>query len=94
MKIGRIIKDLRKEIGLSQGELAKSCGITQTALSQIENDLKYPHGKNLEKICSALCVPAQVVVFYSLTEGDVPAGKKKIFNTLMPHIKNLIKELL
>ena len=33
-----IIKDKRKEIGLSQEELAKRCGVTRQTINAIENN--------------------------------------------------------
>ncbi|WP_373262779.1 helix-turn-helix domain-containing protein, partial [Bacteroides thetaiotaomicron] len=42
MNIGKIIKETRKSKGLKQQSFAKMCGITQTYLSQIENNVKDP----------------------------------------------------
>ena len=51
MNIGKVIKELRKERGFSQIELANICNLTQTSLSQIETGAKRPTSKNLKKIC-------------------------------------------
>lgn len=37
-KLGVMIKELRKENGLTQDQLAKKCGTTKTYISRIEND--------------------------------------------------------
>lgn len=37
-KLGVMIKELRKENGLTQEQLAKKCGTTKTYISRIEND--------------------------------------------------------
>ena len=37
-KLGVILKELRKEKGLTQEQLAKKCGTTKTYISRIEND--------------------------------------------------------
>jgi XRE family transcriptional regulator, regulator of sulfur utilization len=40
--IGEVIKNRRKALALTQGELAERVGITQTYLSLIENGSKVP----------------------------------------------------
>src|ERR1035437_10201177 len=37
-KLGAMLHDLRKEQGLTQGELAEKCGTTKTYISRIENN--------------------------------------------------------
>ena len=37
-KLGVMIKELRKENGLTQDQLAKKCGTTKTYISRVEND--------------------------------------------------------
>jgi len=37
-KLGVMLKELRKEKGLTQEQLAKKCGTTKTYISRIEND--------------------------------------------------------
>ncbi|MBK7964237.1 MAG: helix-turn-helix transcriptional regulator [Bacteroidetes bacterium] len=37
-KLGVMLQDLRKEIGLTQEQLAQKCGTTKTYISRIEND--------------------------------------------------------
>lgn len=54
MKIGDKIRDLRKEQGLSQVELASRAGIASAFLGQLERNLKSPTVKTLLKIAGAL----------------------------------------
>ncbi len=37
-KLGVMLQELRKEQGLTQGELAEKCGTTKTYISRIENN--------------------------------------------------------
>ena len=37
-KLGAMIQELRKEQGMTQGQLAKKCGTTKTYISRIENN--------------------------------------------------------
>jgi len=37
-KLGAMLQDLRKELGLTQEQLAEKCGTTKTYISRIENN--------------------------------------------------------
>ena len=52
--IGNRIRFFRKERGLTQEQLALSCGITTTYLGLLERNLKNPTIKILEQICCSL----------------------------------------
>ncbi len=93
MKIGKTIKDLRKSKALSQSELSGKAGITQTALSQIEGDKKFPSQSTLEALSAALGVTNAAIYVMSATVDDVPAENKETFNKLYPSIKNMLEEL-
>ena len=57
MNLGTIIKNSRKQKGQTQLEFATSCGITQTYLSQIENNNKEPNLATLKEISNKLEIP-------------------------------------
>ncbi|MCC6726485.1 MAG: helix-turn-helix transcriptional regulator [Saprospiraceae bacterium] len=92
MNVGATIISLRKKNGLSQIELAKACELSQTYLSQIENNRREPQISSLKKISDALGVPLPMLFFMSAEEEDVPVGKRQFFNSLMPAIKAMISE--
>lgn len=52
--IGQRIKDLRLQRRLSQKALAKSVGVSSTAISQWEREENEPRGKHLSKLSKAL----------------------------------------
>jgi transcriptional regulator with XRE-family HTH domain len=57
LPVGENIKELRKDRGLSQGDLAKRVGMSQASLSEIESGrTKFPSSNNLLKIASVLGV--------------------------------------
>lgn len=56
MRVGDRIKGLRKNIGISQKELANRANISQAALHYIENGANSPTVKTLNKIAGALGV--------------------------------------
>lgn len=63
IKIGKRIKDLRKQANLSQVELAFRCNFEPSNLNRIEAGRTYPSIKTLCKISNGLGVP-----FHSLTD--------------------------
>ncbi len=90
MDIGNAIKTLRKNKGLSQKQLAGMCDISVNALCQIENDQTFPHKSTIKRICDALGVPASYLLFFSITDEDVPDAKRDIFNSLNPAIRSVL----
>ncbi len=54
MSIGKIIKKRRQEIGMRANELARQIGVSQSFLSNIENDIKIPRFLLLHKIAHVL----------------------------------------
>jgi len=93
MDLGSTIKNLRKQRKQTQQEFATRCGITQTYLSQIENNLKDPNIGILEEISSQLKVPLPLLFFISMTDSDIPEAKRKDFLTIAPALKSFINEL-
>ena len=87
MDLGNAIKSLRKEMKISRKELAARCRISVTALYNIENNLSFPSKDTLHGICSALGIPVSYLMFYSLTEEDVPEDKREFFKVIVEPVK-------
>lgn len=92
MTIGNAIKELRKKQGLSQEELAKAAGITQTALSQIENGAR-PAEQTFSNLSKALKVPEVMIHLLTFDKEDIPKSKKVLYDKLFPVVKSLILEM-
>lgn len=75
---------------MKQNELAAAIGLTQTYLSQIENNQKQPSQKVVEQIGKALNVPAPIIFFLALEENDLSAEKRMAFNAVSPLVKALV----
>ncbi len=90
MDIGTAIKFIRKEKGIGQKQLAESCGISANALSQIEINSSFPQKQTIKKICDALEIPISYLLFFSITDEDVPDDKKLVFNSLNTAIKSVL----
>lgn len=92
MTIGAAIKEIRKKQGVSQEDLAKAAGITQAALSQIENGRR-PGEETLGKISAALFTPEPLIHLMTLEKTDLPPAKAVLFDSLFPILKGLIFQL-
>jgi XRE family transcriptional regulator, regulator of sulfur utilization len=92
LNLGIIIKDLRKQKGLTQNELASLCGITQTYLSQIEGNLKEPNLSTLKSISEKLNLPLPILFFLSMSEDDIHPNKRKAYKIISPSVKSLVNE--
>lgn len=55
-KLGKKIRDLRKDQGLSQEQLSFAAKIDRSYISEIENGLRNPSLQTLEKLAKALKV--------------------------------------
>lgn len=82
MEIGNAIKQLRKARGINQKRLAELCDISANALCSIEKGVSFPSKDTIERICSALGVPVSYLLFFSISEADVPSEKLAAFNAL------------
>lgn len=92
MDLGTVIKNIRKQKKQTQEEFASSCGITQTYLSQIENNNKEPNLSTLKEISTKLDIPLPVLFFLSLDENDISPEKRKAFEIISPSVKSLLNE--
>lgn len=95
MNIGAAIKRLRKsKTRLNQIEFAKSVGITQTYLSQIETGAKIPSLHVLNDIGGYLEIPFPVLLWFSITEDDIQDSKKEHFKFIKPTIDSMIDSII
>jgi transcriptional regulator with XRE-family HTH domain len=90
MYIGLTIRSIRKEQKMTQIELAKKAGISQTSLCQIEGGHTVPHDTTLFAICACLGVSPSYVYVRSISFADVPEKHREIF----PDVKNLMLKIL
>lgn len=94
MNLGFAIRSIRRQLGITQHELADKCGISQTSLSQIENAVKRPSNKTIQKICDVLEIPEAVIYILAMQDTDVPNSKKNVYDMLFPSIKNLALQIV
>ncbi len=76
ISIGMNIKNARMKKGLSQEQLAETLDITNTHISYLETDTKYPSLDMLIKIANALDVSADDLLVGELTHTSSPVGRE------------------
>lgn len=57
MQVGKRIKELREENGISQNKLAKKVGFNQSQICKIENGDRYLKAEELELFAIAFSIP-------------------------------------
>lgn len=55
-KFGKRVKELRKQAGLTQEQMAELIGIEPPNISKMENGMHFPQPEKIEKIANALNV--------------------------------------
>ena len=78
MDIGASLKVIRKQKGLSQRELAKRAGVTNSTISMIEKNSVSPSVSSLKKVLSGL--PMSLVDFFSM-EGNAQSEAKVVYRS-------------
>lgn len=86
IKIGKFIKEKRKEKNITQSELAERLGITDRAISKWENGICLPDASNLPELCKILDI--SINDLFSGEIVDMKEYDKKIEENLL----NLKKE--
>ncbi|MFI5203591.1 MAG: helix-turn-helix domain-containing protein [Flavobacteriales bacterium] len=92
MDLGTAIKNARQQKDIKQIVLAQKCKISQTYLSQIENNVKEPNISTLRIIAKNLDIPLPVLFFLALDVNDIASEKRSAFKHLEPSIKSMISE--
>jgi transcriptional regulator with XRE-family HTH domain len=90
MDIGSAIKSIRTRKKITQKDLAAQCGISANALCSIEKNVSFPTKETIKRICDALEIPVSYLLFFSITEEDVPVEKLGMFNVLKDPIQKIL----
>ena len=95
MNLGHTIKEQRINKGFNQKAFARLCNISQTYLSQLENNKREPNLSTLKVIGKELNVPLPILFFLSIDEEEIQnATKREIFKELAEPVKALIDDSL
>lgn len=82
MDLGTAIQAIRKKKRISAKDLAAKCGISANALCCIERNYSFPAKETMKKICKALNIPPAYLLFFSITDEDLPEKSRALFNIL------------
>ena len=73
LDVGRRLSEIRKKTGLSQRELAKRAGVTNSTISMIEKNSVSPSVSSLKKVLAG--IPISLLQFFDVEESarlDLP----------------------
>lgn len=82
MEIGDSIRKLRIWREMTQKESAQRIGMSANALCAIELNRAFPSKETIVKVCRELDVPVGYLLFFALTEEDIPQDKRELFRIL------------
>ena len=83
MSIGKNIKAIRKEKGLTQKKLAELSGIAEITIRQYEAEKYRPKTEQLDKLAAALGVTIIDIIYHDGNYPDFVTGHKK-FEDMTP----------
>jgi transcriptional regulator with XRE-family HTH domain len=69
MNVGKRLKEVRKKAGMSQRELAKKVGVTNSTISMIEKNSVSPSVSSLQKVLSGMSMT--LLEFFEAEDNDV-----------------------
>lgn len=87
-EIGKKIKKLRKEKGLTQKELAEKSNLSRSYLADLERDRYNPSLDSLKSIANALGVSVEIFFKEDLNEKDLVQRKKTPLDTIPVEFTN------
>ncbi|NMM51640.1 helix-turn-helix domain-containing protein [Paenibacillus aquistagni] len=98
MQIGDRLRTLRREKNLTTTQLSKLSGVTQSTISEIENDNRSPQLDTLDKICQALGISINelfpAATNRTLFLSDEEKHILQVFYQLNPHEREALKTLV
>ena len=77
-ELGNRIKRLRKELGISQKELAERIGVSNSRVSNWEQGINRPDADILADICKALNVSPSELLDVRLSPEDLSDQERKV----------------
>ncbi len=94
---GKKVREIRLRRGISQNRLAKSAGISQSALSAIESNVKNPSAVTVELLATALGVTTAELLGEDVDDNVISASERQLILTwraLNPQGREYIRQQL
>ncbi|RCW41649.1 helix-turn-helix domain-containing protein [Paenibacillus prosopidis] len=92
MNIGSKIRALRLDRDMTTPEVAAKANVTQSTISEVENDNRSPSLNTLEKICNALNVPIMEVLPIEHHLGLLRYSISQDEKNILTYLHSLTKE--
>ena len=94
--LGNRIKRLRKELGISQKELAERIGVSNSRVSNWEQGINRPDADILSRLCSALQTSPSLLLGIKLTKDELTEKEWKVIRAYRSHtdVQKYIDKLL
>jgi transcriptional regulator with XRE-family HTH domain len=86
--LGSKLKQLRENLGLTQAEFSKKVKLSQSAISQFEDEKRHPSTKALEKISEACNVSIDTLLGKSPIQSNDPE-KDLLVSHIVSNLKNI-----
>lgn len=93
MNIGKGIKLLLEQKGLSQKDLAKSIGKSETSVSLIMKNRTQPRRETIKAIADFFAVKPEVILLLSIDKDDLPENTKERYEFLWPYVEKSVLDL-
>lgn len=84
--LGKRLKQIRSDMGLSQEELAYRCNMQASHIGQIERGQKNPTLETLEKLASGLNITVSELTNYSM---DLSLSNDQVVNKINSYLNKL-----
>ena len=97
IKIGKKLQSIRRANGYTQEKLAERAGLTSQTISTAETGTKALRPWNIVKLCSAMEISADYLLFGKTSDTDLGIISQKV-SALSPeqyrHLENIINSFL
>lgn len=93
MDIGKAIKVLLLKRDMTQKQLSKKTGMSETSISLILKGHTQPRKETLESIAKALKVKPEFLLFLSIDQADVPKEKRELYDMVWPQMEDTFLKL-
>ena len=90
MNLGKAIKSIRTQLGLTQKELALRANISVSYLSLLETNNRDPSFSTIEAIATALNIPLSILVFLSAERSELDS----LGDSLVEKLSHTVFELI
>ena len=93
VRMGKRIAQIRRDLGLTQGQVAEQAGLTTQTVSSAERGTKALRPKNIVKLCQVLNVTPNDLLLESNPELTVKASPSLV-SDLYPQMRYHLEEMV